>query len=111
MNCQELHAILDTDSQEKLTAAQQQDVETHFGSCQTCRETWAVYRELVSEQIPQTPRDLPQRVAKAIDAKAPEKVRGLRRSIVLGGVLVVGAAVAKTLSLNLERSEQTCTRL
>jgi hypothetical protein len=111
MNCQELHAILDTDPREKLTAAQQQDVETHFGSCQLCREAWAVYRELVSERIPQTPRDLQRRVAKAIDAKTPEKVRRLRRSIVLGSVLVVGAAVAKTLSLSPERSEQMCTRL
>jgi predicted anti-sigma-YlaC factor YlaD len=111
MNCQELHAVLDTDPREKLTAAQRQDVDTHFGSCRACREAWAAYRELVAEQIPHTPPDLQRRVAEAIDAKAPEKVRGLRRSIVLGGVLVVGAAVAKTLSLSLERSEQMCTRL
>lgn len=111
MNCQELHAILDTHSQENLTAEQQHEVEVHFGSCQTCCEVWAVYREFVSEQIPQTPPDLQQRIAEAVDAKAPEKVRSLRRSILLGSVLVVGAAVAKTLSLNLERGEQMCTRL
>jgi predicted anti-sigma-YlaC factor YlaD len=111
MNCQDLHAILDTNLQENLTAAQQQQIEMHFGSCQTCREVWAVYREFVSEQIPQTPADLQQRIAKAVDTKAPEKVRSLRRSIVLGGVLIVGAAVGKTLSLNLGPSEQMCTRL
>jgi hypothetical protein len=111
MNCQELHAILDTHSQENLTAEQQHQIEVHFSSCQTCGEVWAVYREFVSEQIPQTPPDLQQRIAAALDAEAPEKVRGLRRSILLGSVLVVGAAVAKTLSLNLERGEQMCTRL
>ena len=111
MNCQELHAILDTHSQETLTAEQQHEIEMHFGSCHTCSEVWAVYREFLAEQIPQTPPDLQQRIAEAVDAKAPEKLRGLRRSILLGSVLVVGAVVAKTLSLNPERGEQVCTRL
>ena len=111
MNCQELHAILDAHSQESLTVEQRHGIEAHFGSCQTCSEVWAIYREFVSAQIPQTPPDLQQRIAAAVDASAPEKVRGLRRSILLGGVLVVGAAVAKTLSLSLERGEQMCTRL
>ena len=111
MNCQELHAILDSHSKESLTAEQQLQIDTHFGSCRTCGEAWAVYREFVSERIPQTPPGLQQRIAEAVDATAPEKVRGLRRSILLGSVLVVGAAVTKTLSLNPERSERLYTRI
>ena len=110
MNCQELHSVLDVHRQEDLSPAQRLDIESHFASCETCRETWAVYRELCAAPIAETPKDLRRRIAAAIDAKASHDVRRVRRSIILGGVLVVGAAMAKTLSLGVEQRERMCTR-
>jgi anti-sigma factor RsiW len=110
MNCQNLNSLLDMQAPEELSAAQKRDVESHFASCATCREAWAVYNELVAEPIPDAPRDLHRRIAMALEEAEPSDAGRLRRSIITGGALVVGAALAKTLTLGWAQSERMCPR-
>ena len=100
MNCQEVNFIVDARAPEELSSAERQTVELHLVSCQACRDAWAAYRELAAEQPPKMPRDLRLRIAAALAARAPAETRWPRRSLLLGGVLLVGAAVAAGLALH-----------
>jgi anti-sigma factor RsiW len=110
MNCQDLNSILDQHVREDLSFAQTRDIERHLATCQACRDAWAVYNELVAQAIPETPQDLHRRIATALDGQELEHERRVRRSILVGSALVVGAAVVKTLSLGLEQREGVWTR-
>ena len=67
MNCQDLNSVLDTCAPGEVSAGQKRDIERHFASCEECREAWAAYREIVTQPIPDTPRDLERRIATALD--------------------------------------------
>ena len=110
MNCQDLNSVLDMHAPEELSSAQRRDIERHFASCQTCREAWAVYNEFVTEPIPETPRDLHRRIATALEEQEPSDAGRVRRSIIIGSVLVVGAAFATTLPFGLAQREGMCSR-
>jgi hypothetical protein len=110
MNCQDVHSVLDTHAPEDLSSAQKKDIERHFGSCEMCREAWAVYNEFVAQPIPETPRDLHRRIATALEEQAPTDAGRVRRSIIIGSVLVAGAAMATTLGLGLASPERMCPR-
>ena len=94
MNCRNLNSVLDSQALEELSFAQRRDIERHLASCRECREAWAIYREIAAAPIPDTPRDLRRRIAAALDEQAPGDVARVRRSILTGGALVVGAALA-----------------
>jgi hypothetical protein len=106
MNCQDLNSVLDTHAPEQLGSAQRRDIEQHFASCQTCREAWAVYDELVATPIPETPRDLRRSIAVALEEQEPSDAIKARRSIIIGSLLVVGATVATTFTLGLGQHER-----
>ena len=106
MNCQSLSSVLDLHAPEELSAAQKRDIEQHFASCQTCREAWAVYEELIVAPIPETPRGLQRRIATALEEQAPSDAFRSRRSIIIGSVLVVGATVATTFTFGLTQEKR-----
>jgi HEAT repeat protein len=91
MNCQEINMFLDAHSLEELSIERQQAIEQHLQSCAACHDDWEAYREVSLLQIPETPRGMHSRIMAAI---APTKKPAIPRSIVLGGVLAVGAALA-----------------
>lgn len=99
MNCQDLNFVLDTHPPEELSSEQKRDVERHLASCQTCREAWAAYSELVAEQVPETPRHLEGRIESALGAEEPTDASRVRRSILIGSLLLAGSAAAMTLGL------------
>lgn len=99
MNCLEINRILDTHAPEELSTGQKQAVELHFASCETCRDAWMSYREIAAETLPRTPRDLRVRIAAAIAARAPAEAGGRRRSLLVGGLFAIGAAVAAGIAL------------
>jgi predicted anti-sigma-YlaC factor YlaD len=108
MNCRQLHSVLDAERAASL--AEREAVDEHLAACAECRETFAAFGALVAEPVPKPPPDLQRRVAAAIDDCASSDALRLRRSLVLGSVLVVGAAVAKTLSLGIERGQRAYTQ-
>lgn len=101
MNCQEINRILDSNTAELLPVDQKKAIDHHFGSCPACREAWAAYREMSALQIPDTPKALRSRIAAAL---APAETRAFNRSLIVGGALVVGAAVAATMALRIDDS-------
>jgi hypothetical protein len=110
MNCQELNAVLDTHAPEQLGSAHKRGIEQHFASCQACREAWAAYSEVVAAPIPEAPRDLHRRIATALEEQEASDAGRVRRSIIIGSVLVFGAALAAPLTLGLAQRERICPR-
>ena len=99
MNCEQVDFILDANAPEELTLPQKEALDRHFAACCECRAAWAAYRELAAVQIPRTPHDLRPRIAAALAASGAGKSRAVRRSLVLGGVVAVGAAAAATIAV------------
>ena len=110
MNCQEVNFILDARAPEELGPSERQSVELHFTSCPGCRDAWAAYRELAAQPIPKTPPDLRLRIATALAARAPAETRWPRRSLFLGGMLVVGASVAAGIAMQVAERTPEITR-
>ena len=108
MNCQDLNSVLDTHGPGELSPAQKRDIDLHLVSCRTCREAWAAYNELVAEPIPETPRDLHRRIETALEDPGTSDVSRARRSIIIGGACVVGAALATTITVGLPQRERVC---
>jgi hypothetical protein len=94
MSCKKINFILDAKHPEELTPAERQAVERHFASCAECRDVWGAYRELVALPVPSTPPDLRARIMVTLAARPAAAGWGLRRSFVIGAVLVAGAAAA-----------------
>jgi HEAT repeat protein len=99
MNCQEANYLIDATETENLNADQKQAVDQHLQSCRTCQETWAAFRQLSAIEIPAMPRDLRSCVVSSLN---PPKVRGTQRSLTLGAILVVGAAIAAGVALRID---------
>lgn len=110
MNCEKLNTVLDTHAPEQLSSADKRDVERHFASCQTCRDAWAAYNEFVAAPIPEAPRDLHRRIATALEEQEASDASRVRRSIIIGGVLVFGAAATMPLTFGLAQRERICPR-
>jgi hypothetical protein len=111
MNCQEVNFMLDVHAPEDLRPGERQTVELHFASCQACRDAWAAYREIAAQPIPKMPQDLRLRIAVALAARAPAETRWPRRSLLLGGVLAVGAAVAAGIAMQVAERAPAITRI
>lgn len=94
MNCEEVNAVLDSRSPGALTLRQRQDIDRHFVSCAHCRAAWAAYGELAALTVPPAPHDLRSRVAAALAARASRPAGAIRRSLVVGSVVLAGAAAA-----------------
>lgn len=99
MNCQEINDILDSSASDEFREEQKQAIERHFESCEACRAAWAAYREVSALQIPRTPPQLHSRIAAAL---APTEAHSGRRSLIVGSMLVLGAAVAATVVLEVK---------
>lgn len=91
MNCQEINLLLDTESPEDLGIERKLAVDRHLESCNACHEAWAAYREASVLQVPRTPKGLHSRIMAAV---APTNKYSIQRSVIVGGVLAVGAALA-----------------
>jgi hypothetical protein len=96
MNCQQIDLILDAGPLETLASGARQAVEHHFASCQTCREGWAVYREIADAPIPRMPPHLYARIAAAVAGRDAGEARRSRAWIGIGAVLLVGGALGAT---------------
>lgn len=96
MNCQKINELLDSYASDELDEQQKQAIDRHFESCPACRAAWAAYREISALPVPQTPPDMHSRIVAAL---APAEPRSGRRPLIVGGTLILGAAVAATVVL------------
>ena len=106
MNCREMNLALDRDAPDALTSARRESIDRHLESCQTCSEEWANWRAIAALSVPATPPGLRSRIATVLSRQSEARPRRSRRSVVIGGFLVAGAALAATLSLRPSQDEQ-----
>ena len=99
MNCHEINDILDSSAADELRADQKHAVDQHLENCHVCREAWATYWEVSALQIPETPKALRSRIEAAL---APAEPRAASKNLIVGAALVVGAAIAATIALQVD---------
>jgi len=105
MNCHELNHTLETKDANALGTTEQSAIERHFASCDACRNAWASFAEISSEQIPPISPELRSRIDELIAARLPTRPRSVRRTFIAGSLLVLGAAAAAIMLQVGERDE------
>ncbi|MEO6080261.1 MAG: HEAT repeat domain-containing protein [Steroidobacteraceae bacterium] len=100
MNCQDINQLFDANA-EDLPRAQRDVIDRHLASCHACSEDWANWREIASVSIPATPVALRARIAAALPVQRDVPARRAFRPFVVGGLLLVGAALAASVALKL----------
>lgn len=109
MNCQETSHLLDAMAPEALTSMQREAIERHLAACASCREDWANWRELAALPVPATPPTLRLRLRTVLSAWFAVPPRRAFRPYVVGGALLVGAALAAALALQFVRGKAQAT--
>jgi len=96
MNCNDVAAILDHHRGAGLSAAERSAVDLHLCSCTDCAAGWHAQNELLALHVPAAPALLHDTMLAAITglvASRPQPRRA-RGPIVIGSVLLAGAALA-----------------
>ena len=107
MNCTEVAAILDTHRSARLAAAERAGVDMHLSECDDCAAAWLAQSELLALRVPPMPTTLPQRALLASRAPQSAEPRRARLPIVMGSVLLAGAALAAGVTIVTMTREQS----
>jgi len=107
MNCTEVAAILDTHRSRRLAAAERAAVDMHLSECDDCAAAWLAQSELLALRVPPMPTTLPQRALLASRAPQSAEPRRARMPIVMGSVLLAGAALAAGVTIVTMTREQS----
>ncbi len=111
MNCTDVNAIMDEHRDARLTAAERSAVDAHLLCCGECAAAWHAHTELLAITVPTVAPALLDRALVAVTAFRPRQ-RGVRRGVVMGTVLMAGAALAAiTLTRLPERLAERSARL
>lgn len=107
MNCTEVAAILDTHRSARLAAAERSAVDMHLLQCDDCAAAWLAQTELLALRVPPIPTTLPERALLASRAPQSAEARRARMPIVMGSVLLAGAALAAGVTIVTMTREQS----
>ncbi len=96
MNCQDVSLALDDRDIGALTEAQRREFDAHLASCPDCAHDWDIHRRMVATQAPPMPAALVAQVRVLVAARSGSSSgrRAPHRLLLLGTVLLVGAAAA-----------------
>ena len=105
MNCTDVTVILDDHAHARLTATERCTLDEHVSGCEPCAHAWRAQSALLALPLPATPADLIERALRGLDLRAARVPRRVRARVVVGTVLVAGAALAAVTAVRLlERS-------
>ena len=107
MNCTEVAAILDMHRSARLAAAERAAVDMHLLECDDCAAAWLAQTELLALRVPPMPTTLPERALLASRAPQSAEPRRARMPIVMGSVLLAGAALAAGVTIVTMTREQS----
>lgn len=96
MNCQDISLLLDDGDPGALDASALAEVQVHLDSCADCAADWNMQVRLMRRELPEPDEVFVSRLWQAM-ARAASSGRGAVRSgrpLLLGGILLVGAAAA-----------------
>ena len=102
MNCENVATVLSDRAENKLSAAERCALDIHLASCVDCAHAWHAQRALLAQRVPAASADLLDRALRALDVRsAPRPRRRYSSRLVLGSVLLTGAALA-TIGITIE---------
>jgi hypothetical protein len=98
MNCQEIARLLDEHDIGRLDSAARAGVASHIKTCAECATDWHAFERLHALTPADMPADYPPRLWREFDQSIPAARRPLSgRTVLFGGLLLVGAAAAMML--------------
>jgi TonB family protein len=94
MSCNDIASILDTHRSARLAPAERSRVDAHLAACTDCTAAWNAQSELLALRVPPVPATLLERALLASRLPQSATPRRARLPIVIGSVLLAGAALA-----------------
>jgi TonB family protein len=94
MSCNDVASILDTHRSARLAPAERAQVDAHLAACAACTAAWDAQSGLLALRVPPVPATLLERALLASRLPQSAPVRRARMPIIVGSVLLAGAALA-----------------
>jgi TonB family protein len=94
MSCNDVASVLDNHRTARLKPAERAVIDAHLASCADCSAAWQATAELNALRIPAAPSTLLERALLASRLPQSAPARRARMPIIVGSVLLVGAAAA-----------------
>ena len=94
MSCNDVASVLDTHRSTRLATAERAQIDAHLAACADCAAAWTAQTELLALRVPAVPATLLERALLASRLPQSAPVRRARMPVVVGSVLLAGAAAA-----------------
>jgi protein TonB len=94
MSCNDVASVLDNHRIAQLKPAERAEIDAHLASCADCSAAWQATDELLALRVPPMPATLLERALLASRVPQSAQSRRARAPVVIGGVLLAGAAAA-----------------
>ena len=104
MSCNDIASILDTHRSARLAPAERARVDAHLAACADCTAAWHAQNELLALRVPAMPATLLERALLASRLPQSAPARRARMPVVIGSVLLAGAAAAAVTIVSMTRS-------
>ncbi len=105
MSCNDIASILDTHRSAHLAPAERARVDAHLAACADCTAAWDAQNELLALRVPPMPATLLERALLATRLPQSAPARRARMPIVVGSVLLAGAAAAAVTIASMTREQ------
>ena len=109
MSCNDIASILDTHRSARLATAERARVDAHLAACADCTAAWHAQTELLALRVPAMPATLLERALLASRLPQSAPARRARMPIVVGSVLLAGAAAAAVTLVSMTREQSVPT--
>jgi TonB family protein len=104
MSCNDVASVLDTHRSAQLAPAERAEVSAHLATCVDCAAAWAAQAELLALRVPAVPTTLLERALLASRLPQSAPARRARMPVIVGGILLAGAAAAAVTIVTMTRS-------
>ena len=94
MSCNDVASVLDNHRIAHLKPAERAQIDAHLASCEDCSAAWQAQSELLALRVPPMPATLLERALLASRLPQSAQSRSARMSVVVGSMLLAGAAAA-----------------
>src|SRR5687768_1345370 len=109
MSCNDISSILDTHRSARLAPAERSRVDAHLAACMDCTAAWDAQSELLALRVPPVPATLLERALLASRLPQSATPRRARLPVVIGSVLLAGAAAAAVTIVSMTREQTAAT--
>ena len=103
MSCNDIASILGNHRSARLAPGERTQVDAHLAACADCSAAWHAQTELLALRVPPVPATLLERALLASRLPQSAPARRARVPLIIGSVLVVGAAAAAVTVVSMTR--------